>query len=182
MNAIESSGAGHRPLRVLFLCTGNAARSQIAEALLSAKCHGRFEVASAGVAPAAEVHPLAIAVLRDRQIDWADRRPKGVEALAGQSWDFVITVCDRAREACPSFPGHPIFAHWGIEDPAGVDGEEQRRRAFWHTALVMERRVDLMLAIPMDTLAREAVEQRMRAIGHESADESVAAAAAPDGR
>jgi protein-tyrosine-phosphatase len=101
------------PLRVLFLCTQNSARSQIAEALLQRKGRGRFEVASAGTDPAPRVHPLAVEVLNAHEIAWSDKRPKPVSAVPGEPWDFVITVCDKARETCPTFPGQPIFAHWG---------------------------------------------------------------------
>ena len=152
-----------RPLRVLFLCTQNSARSQIAEALLQRKGRGRFEVASAGTDPAPLVHPLAVEVLEVHGIEWSDRRPKPVSALLGEPWDFVITVCDKARETCPTVPGQPIFAHWGMEDPAAVEGpEERRRRAFHDTLSYLSRRIDLMLALPFESLQRQAAEDRMR--------------------
>src|SRR6059058_5657638 len=102
--------------RVLFLCTGNSARSQMAEALLNWKGKDRFEAYSAGSRPAAQVNPLAIATLREHGIPWAGHAPRGIDGLEHEPWDFVVTVCDRAKEACPIFPGQPILAHWGMPD------------------------------------------------------------------
>ena len=154
------------PVSVLFLCTGNSARSQIAEALLSTRSKARFRVGSAGVRPASEVNPFAIAQLRAQGIDWAGHRPKTIDDVMGDSWDFVITVCDNAKESCPVFPGQPVFAHWGMEDPAEVVGDEAaRREAFRLTALYLARRIDLFLALPIETLERRAREERVRAIG-----------------
>ena len=161
------------PLRVLFLCTRNAARSQIAEALLQKKGRGQFEAGSAGANPAPAVNPFAVEILREHGIDWSGARPKGMEAVQDQRWDFIITVCDRARETCPPFPGQPIFAHWGIPDPDAVLGDEfQRRQAFKDTLRYLSRRIDLMLALPFESLARRAAEERLRAIGmgEQSAD------------
>jgi arsenate reductase (thioredoxin) len=151
--------------RVLILCTGNSARSQIAEALLSRRGAGRFVVGSAGSQPAPRVHPLAVQVLAEAGIDWNSREPKGMAAVANEAWDFVITVCDRAREACPIFPGTPVLAHWGMPDPAEVSGEEERLRAFRDTLTVLARRIDLFLALPAEKLDRMVLEQRVRAIG-----------------
>jgi arsenate reductase len=154
------------PIRVLFLCTGNSARSQIAEALLQQKGKGRFLVGSAGSHPAARVNPFAVEILAEAGIDWSGRIPKRADDVAGTDWAFVITVCDRARESCPIFPGHPIFAHWGMPDPAEVEGsDDEKRRAFRDTFVVLGRRIDLLLALPMESLERMALEQRVRAIG-----------------
>lgn len=155
------------PLRVLFLCTQNSARSQIAEALLRRKGHGRFEVASAGTEPASRVHPLAVEVLAELGIDWSDRRPKSIEAVRGESWDLIITVCDRAREHCPAFPGRPVFAHWGIEDPAATVRGREPRLAFREALTYLSRRIDLMLALPFEKLEQRAVEERLKAIGRD---------------
>lgn len=136
-------------LRVLFLCTGNSARSQMAEAILNAKGQGRIEAASAGSHPAAHVHPLAIATLRDFDIPWAGHAPRSIAGLEREHWDYVITVCDRARDACPVFPGKPPFAHWSIPDPAAVDGDDAARRgAFRSTFLDLSHRIELLLALP----------------------------------
>ena len=117
--------------RVLFVCTGNSARSQIAEALLNWKGKGRFQAESAGSRPATTVNLYAVEVLREHGVPWAGQTPRGVDGLEREAWDFVITVCDRAKESCPIFPGQPILAHWGMSDPAEVEGGEAiKRRAF----------------------------------------------------
>src|SRR5687768_2703715 len=134
-------------LRVLVLCTGNSARSQIAEALLARRGGGRVEVASAGSRPAASVHPLAVEVLAEAGIDWSGREPKGLDAVADQRWDVVITVCDRARDACPVLPGHPMTVHWGLPDPAEAGGSySEQRRAFDDTYRELESRIERWLA------------------------------------
>ena len=152
--------------RVLFLCTGNSARSQIAEAILNHRGRGRFLAESAGSSPAPRVNPLAIDVLRECGIEWQGHQPRGLEGLDRGDWDFVITVCDQAREACPVFPGQPIIAHWGMADPAAVEGDEgSRRRAFLDAFTLISRRIDLLQALPVDKLERLALQERVRAIG-----------------
>ena len=115
--ALAGDVAGPPPIRVLFLCTGNSARSQIAEALLAKKGGSRFKVASAGTSPADAVRPGAFKALARIGIDWSHARPKHLERVETQPWDLVITLCDRARESCPTFAGRPVTAHWGIPDP-----------------------------------------------------------------
>jgi len=140
-------------LRVLFLCTGNSARSQMAEALLNAKGKGRFEAASAGSQPAARVNPYAIETLRDRGIPWAGHPPRSVDGLERQPWDLVITVCDRAKQACPIFPGHPVQVHWGMPDPAEVEGDEAAKRAAFREAfMLLNARIDWLLGLSPDQL------------------------------
>ena len=146
-----------RPTSVLFLCTGNSARSQIAEALLATRGKGRFRVGSAGVHPAPAVNPYAIDVLRERGIDWSGKHPKTIDEVIGAGWDIVITVCDRAKESCPILPGKPTYAHWSLDDPAAVEGDEAAKRAaFRLTALDLSRRIDLFLAVPANRLAPDA--------------------------
>ena len=158
--------APDRKYRVLFLCTGNSARSQMAEALLNHKGNGRFLAESAGSQPAARVNPLAIDTLKQYNIPWEGHAPRSVEGLEKQEWDFVITVCDRAKESCPIFPGQPILAHWGQPDPAEVHGtEDAKHRAFRDAFLLLSRRIDLLLAVPLDKFDRMVVEARVRAIG-----------------
>ncbi|HET8622736.1 MAG TPA: arsenic resistance N-acetyltransferase ArsN2 [Gemmatimonadales bacterium] len=131
------------PYRVLVLCTGNSARSQIAEALLARKGGDRLHVASAGVRPAPRVHPLAVAVLREHGIEWSERSPTGIDAVTDRAWDVVITVCDHAREACPVLPGSPRSVHWSLSDPARAEGDaEERRRAFLDTYTLLDRLTD----------------------------------------
>ena len=149
------------PLRVLFLCTGNSARSQMAEALLARKAQNRFVVRSAGTEPARAVNPWAIAALSEYGIEWSGR-PKHVDSVAGELWDIVITVCDRAKESCPTMPGHPVFAHWGMPDPADAGGDdENRRRVFRETLQYISRRIDLLLALPIESLERRVLELRL---------------------
>jgi len=160
--------AGKRPLRVLILCTGNSARSQIAEAVLNQRGRARFIAESAGSRPAPRVNPYAVEALREAGIDWQGHQPRGLEEVEQQPWDMVITVCDRAREACPIFPGQPIAAHWGMDDPAEVQGDDEtKRRAFWNALQLITRRVDLLVALPVEKLERLALEKRVKAIGEE---------------
>jgi arsenate reductase (thioredoxin) len=154
------------PYRILILCTGNSARSQIAEALVAKKGAGRFEAVSAGSMPAPRVNPFAVRVLAEVGIPWEGRVPKGLERLDRERWDFVITVCDRAREACPIFPGTPILAHWGMPDPAEVEGTEtEKLRAFRDTLVSLSRRIDLLLALPVEKLERLVLEGEVGRIG-----------------
>ena len=163
-----------RPIRVLFLCTSNSARSQIAEAVLTHKGRDHFRVASAGIAPAARIHPAAIAALAEIHIDWSHARPKGVDAVTGELWDFIITTCDRSRESCPSFPGQPVYAHWGVPDPAAVEGAQQGK-AFTNTVGLLAWQLDLMLALRPELLEQAAAEARLKQIGlaHPDASASV---------
>jgi arsenate reductase len=167
------TGAAPRPLHVLILCTGNSARSQMAEAILNRKGRGRFIAESAGSQPASRVNPYAVEALRDAGIDWQGRQPRGIDDLTSRSWDIVITVCDRAREACPIFPGQPALAHWGMEDPASVEGDaDTRRQAFREALQLISRRIDLMLALPAEKLERLVLQERLRAIGAEESSPS----------
>ncbi len=153
-------------MRLLFLCTGNSARSQMAEAILNAKAGGRIVAESAGSQPAARVNPLATETLRDYGVEWAGRPPRSLNGLERERWDFVVTVCDRAKESCPIFPGQPVLAHWGMPDPALVQGDDAAKRAaFRDTYVVLNRRIDLLLALPLERLERLALEARVRAIG-----------------
>jgi protein-tyrosine-phosphatase len=137
------------PLRVLFLCTGNSARSQMAEALLRDLSKNRIEAFSAGSVPQAAVHPLAKTTLEQKfGIDSADLYPKSMNRFRDQRFDYVITVCDRAAESCPVFPEDPERIHWSFEDPAVVHGEEQQRRAFEHVASGLAARMRLWMALP----------------------------------
>jgi len=168
---MSESSHPETPLRVLFLCTGNSARSQMAEVLLNHKGRGRFLAESAGSQPAVQVNPFAIAAIAQHGLTWSGHQPRSVDGLENEQWDFVITVCDNAREACPYFPGQPIIAHWGMEDPAAVEGtDDQHARAFAIAWQLLARRIDLMLALPIHSLQRLALEHRMRAIGKTTAE------------
>jgi arsenate reductase (thioredoxin) len=158
-----------RPLRVLILCTGNSARSQMAEAVLNRKGGGRFIAESAGSQPASRVNRFAVEALSEAGIEWQGHRPRGIDAVESEKWDIVITVCDNAREACPIFPGQPALAHWGVEDPASVEGDDEtKRQAFRQALQLISRRIDLMLALPVGKLQRLALQERLKAIGAET--------------
>lgn len=130
-----------RPIRVLFVCTGNSARSLLGEALLRHHGGGRFEVSSAGTHPAG-VNPLTVRVLGEAGIPAESLRSKSVNEFLDQSFDYVITVCDDARQVCPVFPGVHESLHWGYDDPAAVEGDEEARlAAFRRTATAMGERV-----------------------------------------
>jgi arsenate reductase len=153
------------PRSVLFLCTGNSARSQIAEALMNKKAHGKFVASSAGSRPATRVNPFAIQALREIGIDWSGHAPIGIDSIVGKHFDFVITVCDNAKEACPILPGSPVHAHWGMEDPAEVQGtDEEKTRAFTAARVLLSRRIDLMLALPIEKLERLTLGRRLSEI------------------
>src|SRR5579871_6120715 len=116
--------------RILFLCTGNSCRSQMAEGIMNKLGAGRFEAFSAGTNPAGYVHPQAIAAMHDMGIDISGNVSKSLDQFIGQHWDVIITVCDDARETCPVFPGQQITAHWGFEDPAKFVGNEAETGLF----------------------------------------------------
>ena len=161
-------------LNVLFLCTGNSARSILAEALINhpAIGAGRFKGYSAGSHPKGSVHPLALETLRDHKFPTAGYRSKSWDEFAAPGAappDFVITVCDQAAaETCPIWPGQPVTAHWGLPDPAAVQGtDDERRRAFRETFVALRRRIELLVALPVEKLGRLALQERLKAIGQQ---------------
>ena len=151
--SIESES---RSYKVLFLCTGNSARSIFAEYLLWRIGGPRFDVYSAGSFPTGKVNPFAIRVLGDvYHINAAQARSKSWEEFGGIEFDFVITVCDNARESCPVWPGQPVIAHWGSPDPALAKGDDENvYRTFKQVALEIRRRIDLFTALPFDKLTQ----------------------------
>ncbi len=159
-----------QPYNVLVLCTGNSARSIMAEALFNLLGAGRFRAYSAGSHPTGRVNPFAVEQVRAlgypvdnlRSKSWSEFAQPGAPVM-----DFVITVCDNAAgEVCPVWPGHPITAHWGFPDPAAVQGsDDDKRAAFARTLHQIRNRVQLLLALPVETLDRLALESRVRAIG-----------------
>ena len=152
------------PRKVLILCTGNSARSIIGEYLLRKIGGGRFEVFSAGSKPTGKVNPLAVRVLREKYgLDASGARSKSWDEFNGTRFDYVITVCDNAKEACPVWPGQPMIAHWGSPDPASAEGtEEQKYWVFVQVASQIARRAELLCALPEEKLRDLAA---VRAIG-----------------
>lgn len=154
---------------VLFLCTHNAARSQIAEAVLRRRAGDRFEVASAGSEPSGIVHPLALRVVEELGGDPTAHRSKGFEEVMGREWDLVVTVCDQAQEACPALPGRTIAAHWGVPDPSRVEGtEEERWAAFRAAQKLLTRRIDLFLSLGPEKIDRLVLRDRVARIPREA--------------
>lgn len=155
---------------VLFLCTGNSARSILAEAILNDRGRGRFRAFSAGSHPKGTVHPLALASLEHEGLSTEGLRSKAWDEFAepgAPAMDFVFTVCDNAAgEVCPVWPGQPILAHWGVPDPAAVGGTEMdQTRAFREASRDLARRIDLFLNIPIQSIDKMALDKRVREIG-----------------
>jgi arsenate reductase len=155
---------------VLFLCTGNSARSILAEAVLNHWGKGRFRASSAGSFPTGRVNPLALQVLSERGIDPGQPRSKSWDEFSGPDapqMDFIITVCDAAAgESCPVWLGHPLTAHWGVPDPAAVEGSDATKHAaFLDALLALEARIKLMINLPMAKLEKLALQQHLNDIG-----------------
>ena len=155
---------------VLFLCTGNSARSILAEAYLNTAGRGRFTAYSAGSHPGGKVNPLALELLQKNRIDVSGLRSKSWDEFArpgAPALDFVFTVCDNAAgEVCPLWPGQPISAHWGVQDPAAVEGpEELRRKAFLRAFSELSTRINLLLSLPLDKLDRLVLKKKLEEIG-----------------
>jgi len=162
-----------RPYHVLFLCTGNSARSVLAESLLNHHGQGAFIGCSAGSFPKGQVHPIALALLQSLQLPTAGLRSKSWNEFAAPTAsriDFVFTVCDNAAgEVCPIWPGQPVTAHWGIPDPAAVEGTDAEQWAAFRAALqAMETRIKRFLGLPLGSLDRDQLQTRLRDIGHAS--------------
>jgi len=168
----------NEPYNVLFLCTGNSARSVIAEALVRHWGRGRFNAFSAGSHPKGEVHPLALQVLEQHRIP--------IEGLRSKAWDefalpgapnlnFVFTVCDRAaQEVCPVWPGQPMTAHWGIEDPAAISGtDEVQRRAFYKAFRELDARIKIFTSLRLELLDQLALQRELDAIGRRRTTENL---------
>jgi arsenate reductase (thioredoxin) len=159
---------------VLFLCTGNSARSILAESLLNHWGGGRFRAFSAGSFPAGRVHPMALELLKQMNLPAENLRSKSWDEFAAAgapSFDFIFTVCDNAAgEVCPIWPGKPMTAHWGIADPAAVEGSDAQKAAAFRTALrELETRIKLLTGLSIDSLDRMTLQARLRQIGRTGA-------------
>ncbi|GEP01523.1 arsenate reductase ArsC [Methylobacterium haplocladii] len=161
-----------RVYNVLFLCTGNSARSILAEAMLNKEGHGRFRAFSAGSQPKGQPHPLALQMLAETDYPTEGLRSKSWDEFATPDapvMDFVFTVCDNAAgEACPYWPGQPVTAHWGIEDPAAVEGSEiERKTAFVTAQRFLRNRIAAFVALPLGSLDMVALSSKVREIGQQ---------------
>jgi arsenate reductase (thioredoxin) len=159
-----------QPFDVLFLCTGNSARSILAEALLNRAGQGKFKAYSAGSTPKGEVHPYTLDLLRRMNFDVSEARSKSWNEFAqggAPKLDFVFTVCDNAaNETCPLWPGQPMTAHWGIPDPAAAEGTEPEvRLAFAEVFRQLSNRINIFVALPMRSLDTLSLQQQLDAIG-----------------
>jgi arsenate reductase (thioredoxin) len=175
--------AADRTYNVLFLCTGNSARSILGEALLNQLGEGRFRGYSAGSYPKGKVHPMALAVLEENEIPADGARSKSWDEFAipnAPKMDFVFTVCDTAAgEACPLWPGQPVTAHWGIEDPAAVEGPEFKQRAAFEEALrFMRNRITAFVNLPLASIDQMTLDARLRNIGRMDGSSAKASGAA----
>jgi arsenate reductase len=162
----------HARYNVLFLCTGNSARSIMAEAIMNKKGFPTFAAYSAGSHPKGEVHPAAIRQIETAKLPINGLRSKDWSEFAkpnAPKLDFVFTVCDNAaKEVCPVWPGQPITAHWGIPDPAAVEGTPEKiQRAFLDAFTVLERRISLLLSLPLSSLDSLAIKKEVERIGHQ---------------
>ncbi len=170
MKLHEAMNTPERVYNVLFLCTGNSARSILSEAILNDRGRGHFKAFSAGSHPTGRVNPLALDLLTRMKLPTEGLRSKSWDEFAAPgapSLDFVFTVCDNAAgEVCPYWPGQPMTAHWGIPDPAGVEGSDVARvDAFREAFRVLERRIGLFTSLPIASLDRMALSQKVREIG-----------------
>ena len=159
-----------RTYNTLFLCTGNSARSILAESLLNHLGGGHFVAYSAGSHPAGSVNPFAIELLAKNRLATGELRSKRWDEFArpgAPKFDFVFTVCDNAAaETCPVWPGQPMTAHWGVADPAAVTGtDDEKRRAFLDAYLVLQRRIQLLVNLPLASLDRLSLQKRLADIG-----------------
>jgi arsenate reductase len=158
-----------RPYNVLFLCTGNSARSILAEAVLNHRGAGRFRAWSAGSHPVGRVNPGALEVLAQARLPTEGLRSKSWDEFAAPGappLDFVFTVCDNAaNEVCPVWPGQPVTAHWGLPDPAAVTGDAERQKAFRDTYVALERRISLFTSLPISGLDQLALARKVAEIG-----------------
>lgn len=157
------------PFKILFLCTGNSARSILAEFLTTRLGPDRFESYSAGSDPSGEVNPMTLKILHDSfKIDPTTARSKSWDEFMDQGidFDFVITVCDHAQETCPVWPGQPIVAHWSSPDPGNFEGtEEEKEKFFFRVAMQIHRRIELLCSLPIEKLDKLRIEEMTKAIG-----------------
>lgn len=170
----------HAPLNVLFVCTGNSARSILAEAIIGRVAPGKFKGYSAGSTPKGEINPFAARLLKSLNYDISQLHSKNWEEFAkpgAPPLDFVFTLCDAAaNEACPHWPGQPMSAHWGLSDPAAFEGEDvQKALAFADTYRMLNHRISIFTSLPLASLERVALQRKLDAIGTDAGKKEDAA-------
>ncbi len=159
----------NQPFKILFLCTGNSARSIIAEYSMQRIGKGRFDAYSAGSKPSGTVNPFAIEFLKTMNIDASDARSQSWDEFKDINFDFVITVCDNAKESCPVWPGQPVIAHWGSEDPAACEGsDEEKRHLFKRVGIEIQRRLELFCSLPLEKMDKLKLRQVTADIGRDT--------------
>lgn len=157
--------------KILFLCTGNSARSQMAEAIVNTRHSDKFVAFSAGTNPASQINPYAIKTMKLMGIDISDKMPKSMNAFANEEFDFIITLCNKGKEQCINFIGQPIFAHWGLPDPADFEGTEKEIMIKFNELLkFLNTRISYFANLSMDKLDKLALEMKTSEIGTISCD------------
>lgn len=162
-----------KKMKILFLCTHNSARSQMAEAILKHhKSNTHFEAYSAGSEPALRINPLAVKAMQEVGIDISANKPKLMTDLLEEDFDFVITVCDKMKEKCPVYPGQPVYAHWGSADPSDAKGDDAQKLKFTEEIRnEIASRINRFLNLPFEKLERAALEQHVISIGEATLEE-----------
>lgn len=164
-----------KPLKIMFLCTGNSARSIFGEYLTKIVAPGKFEAYSAGSEPKGEINPYTLRVLDEiHRLDASDAKPKSWDEFKDTEFDFVITVCDKAKETCPFWPGQPVQAHWGSADPAAVEGtDEEKLKAFKDVSFEIRRRIEIFSSLPFEKLDHFRLQELTARIGQKGAEAEV---------
>lgn len=168
-NPISAQAVSKQPFKILFLCTGNSARSILGEYLIRRISRGRFDSFSAGANPTGKINPIVLRVLKENyKIDASDARSKSWTEYKDVHFDFVITVCDSAQESCPVWPGQPILAHWSSADPAHFEGtEEEKFKMTCQVAMQIQRRLDLFTSLPLEKMEGLRLTAAVSDIGHQ---------------
>jgi len=151
--------------KILFLCTQNSARSQMAEAIVNSKAKDKFLAYSAGSNPADKINPYAVAVMEEIGIDMSNRKPKSVMNFIDEEYDFIITLCDKMKDECPRVTNDAIHVHWGISDPKDFQGNDEDKKTYFKKIRnELNRRIELLIALPLDKIEKAAVKQKLEDI------------------